>query len=164
MSTLSELLHYQIAYDSWANQRALSAANKLTPEELDRDFSSSEKSIRGTLAHIYRAEKVWLSRLDGSPVEFRVEGEDSMDALSRNWPRMNQRWIEWSQTVTDQSAVTEITYKDLRNNVWTQSVWKIVLHVVNHSTHHRGQAMGFIRALGHTPPGVDSIAFAREGN
>jgi len=31
-------------------------------------------------------------------------------------------------------------------------VWEIVLHVVNHGSHHRGQVSGFLRALGHAPP------------
>jgi uncharacterized damage-inducible protein DinB len=32
---------------------------------------------------------------------------------------------------------------------------------VNHGTHHRGQVVGFLRALGHTPPVVDLIHFYR---
>jgi uncharacterized damage-inducible protein DinB len=40
-------------------------------------------------------------------------------------------------------------------------LWKIVLHVVNHGTHHRGQASGFLRAMGHVPPPLDLIAYYR---
>jgi len=40
-------------------------------------------------------------------------------------------------------------------------LWQILLHVVNHATHHRGQVSGFLRAMGHTPPPLDLIAFYR---
>ena len=162
MSLSDEILRYQIKSAAWANQRILSAASKLTSDELTRDFRTSEKSILGTLVHIYRAERIWLSRIEGPLLEFRVEGDDTMPALQTNWPRVSQQWIDWSETVSDERAQTELTYQDLRKNTHTQSLWKIILHVVNHATHHRGQAIGFMRALGHTPPNTDSITFALE--
>jgi hypothetical protein len=60
------------------------------------------------------------------------------------------------------AAGAKITYSDLKGNPYTQPIWTIVLQVVNHSSHHRGQAVGFIRALGHTPPNVDLITFSRQ--
>jgi len=158
---LSALLRYQIQSAAWANQRVLAAAAGLTPEELTRDFHSSERSVLGTLVHICRAERIWLSRLEGPLLEYRVEGDDTLPALETTWPAVAQKWLDWSATLTDQAAQTEITYRDLRGNQWTTPLWKIILHVVNHSTHHRGQAIGFLRALGHTPPNTDSITFAR---
>jgi uncharacterized damage-inducible protein DinB len=162
MSSLAEFLRYQIAYTAWADRRVMSAVKQLAPDELDHDFKTSEKSIRCTLAHIYRAERMWLSRITGPLLEFRVEGDDDVTALFANWPGISEKWINWSRTITDQGAAAEITYQDLRKNTWTHPLWKIILQVVNHSTHHRGQAIGFIRALDHTPPNVDSITFARE--
>jgi uncharacterized damage-inducible protein DinB len=41
-------------------------------------------------------------------------------------------------------------------------VWQIVLHVVNHATLHRGQAMALLRQLGMKPPPTDLIFFYRE--
>jgi uncharacterized damage-inducible protein DinB len=161
MSFYADSLRYQIEFMVWANGRVLSAVANLTTEELDRDFKASENSIRGTLTHIYRAERLWLGRIERSPVARVVDGDDAMAALLENWPAMNQRWLRWSKTLTEESARAELTYLDLRQNTWTQPLWQIILHVVNHSTHHRGQAIGFIRALGHTPPNVDSIMFAR---
>jgi uncharacterized damage-inducible protein DinB len=51
--------------------------------------------------------------------------------------------------------------KDLRGNTWTQPFWQLVLHVVNHATHHRGQVSGFLRAMGRVPPPLDLVAFYR---
>jgi len=33
--------------------------------------------------------------------------------------------------------------------------WKLLLHVVNHATLHRGQIMGMLRQLGKQPPTND---------
>jgi uncharacterized damage-inducible protein DinB len=161
-SEILDLLHYQIEHAGWANQRILAAASQLTADELEHDFKSSEHCIRSTLVHIYRAERVWLGRMGGKLVDFKVEGDDTIAALSANWPQLNERWQQWSRTLTQQDALAELTYQDLKGNTWTHPIWKIILHVVNHSTHHRGQAVGFVRALGHTPPNVDSIMFARQ--
>jgi uncharacterized damage-inducible protein DinB len=158
-----ELLRHQIDYTAWADQRVLSAAAQLTPGELDRDFKSADQSIRLTLAHTYQAERNWLGRVGGKLADRNVEGYDTIAALSANWPQLHERWQQWSQTLTEQQARADLTYQDLKGNTWTQALWKIIHHVSNHSTHHRGQAIGFIRALGHTPPNVDSTTFARYG-
>jgi len=163
MSLSTDLLRYQIESAAWANQRILTAASTLSPDQLTHDFQTSEHSLLATLVHIYRSERMWLSRIQGPLLEYRVEGDDTLSALQTNWPKVSRNWTDWAQTLTDQSVQTELTYHDLRNNQWTQPLWKIILHVVNHSTHHRGQAIGFLRALGHTPPNTDSITFARQG-
>ena len=50
-------------------------------------------------------------------------------------------------------------YSDMRGNPWRQPVGHLVLHVVNHATHHRGQVSGFLRAMGHTPPKIDLVFY-----
>ena len=40
--------------------------------------------------------------------------------------------------------------------------WQIVMHVVNHATLHRGQAMGMLRQMGMAPPHTDLMMFYRE--
>src|SRR5687767_15208117 len=47
-STIGEVRHL-FAYTEWANERVLSAAEKLPPEELLRDVQISHKSILATL-------------------------------------------------------------------------------------------------------------------
>ena len=69
---------------------------------------------------------------------------------------------EWASGLSEDSIGSKISYKDLKGNPYETPLWQIVLHVVNHGTHHRGQVSGFLRALGHTPPPVDLIAYYRE--
>jgi uncharacterized damage-inducible protein DinB len=162
MVSVRQLLRYQLDFTSWANDRVLTAAAGLTPEELRQDFKTSDKSILGTLAHCYRAERIWIKRLQGEKADFKVEGDDTLGALQHNWPALQGAWADWARSLTDESAVADFSYSDLKGNPYAQPTWTIVMHVVNHSTHHRGQAVGFIRALGHTPPNVDLITFSRQ--
>lgn len=161
--TIRQLLRYQWAFTAWANARVMNAVSTLTSQELAHDFKTADKTILGTLAHCYRAERVWLNRLNNTKVDFKVEGDDTLVALQNNWPPINGAWSAWAADLSEEDAATaELTYTDLKGNPWTQPLWTIALHVVNHSSHHRGQVIGFIRSLGHTPPDVDLIIFSRE--
>jgi uncharacterized damage-inducible protein DinB len=55
-----------------------------------------------------------------------------------------------------------VAYKDMKGNPYSQPLWQLVLHVVNHGTHHRGQVSGFLRVMGHTPPPLDLVFYYRE--
>ncbi len=162
MISVRQVLRYQLDFSTWAGERVLKAAAALPPEELTQDFKTSDKSVLGTLVHCYRAERIWLNRLQNKKADFRVEGDDTLAALQKNWPPIQAGWSDWARTLTDEAAGGDLTYSDLKGNPWTQPIWTVVLHVVNHSTHHRGQAVGFIRSLGQTPPNVDLITFSRE--
>jgi len=54
-----------------------------------------------------------------------------------------------------------IEYKDMKGRPYSQPVWQILLHLVNHGTHHRGQVSGFLRAMDKTPAPLDLIAYYR---
>ncbi len=162
MTSTRQILRYEIDFTTWANERVLRVAAALTPEQLVQDFKTSDKSILGTLAHCYRAERVWLKRLINEKVDFKVEGDDTLAALQQNWPAIQAGWSDWARRLTDEAANADFSYTDLKGRLWTQPIWTIVMHVANHSTHHRGQAVGFIRSLGQQPPNVDLITFSRE--
>jgi uncharacterized damage-inducible protein DinB len=51
-----------LEYHYWARDRALEAAEPLSPQQYTRDLSNSLPSVRDTLVHIYSAEWVWCSR------------------------------------------------------------------------------------------------------
>ncbi len=157
-----DTLRLQLDYSAWASQRLLDAAAKLSPEELTRDFKTADKSVLDTLVHVYAADRVWLSRVLGEPRATFVDPEDrDLTLLQSEWPALQQRWKLWLRDFGEGDVTRQISYKDTRGNPYTTPAWQIVLHLVNHGTHHRGQISGFLRAMGHTPPALDLIAYYR---
>ena len=163
MTGLSHLVRNHIDYTIWANNRLIDAAAKLNQEELRRNFGTADRSVQGTLTHLLRSERTWFHRIEeGTPATpWAVPADEQWEALIVEWPEIHQNWRNWASDLSDTDAEAQLEYTDLKGNHWKRPIWQIVLHVVNHSTHHRGQVSGFLRALGKTPPPLDFIAFAR---
>jgi uncharacterized damage-inducible protein DinB len=157
-----ETLRLQIAYSEWASRRILAAAESLEPEELTHDFETADKSVLGTLLHICGGDLVWIERIDGRSLTARpYDARAGFAWLQREWPKSWQRYNDYVAGLTDSTAEAPIAYNDFKGNPWKTPAWQVILHVVNHATHHRGQTAGFIRALGKAPPILDLMAYYR---
>lgn len=158
-----DTLRAHLDYTAWANRKLVEAAAQLTPEELTRDFGTSDHSVLGTLVHVFAADRVWLCRVTGAPVPERFldpEKDMHLAVLQNDWRELLERWKQWASALSDTSAA--IQYRDMKGNPHQSSAWQIVLHLVNHGTHHRGQVAGFLRTMGHTPPVLDLIMYYRQ--
>ncbi len=162
MITRDQLVQH-LRYTAWASRKLIDAVLSLDPAEQSRDFGCSHNSISGTLAHIYLADRVWLSRLSG---ESRRSMSDPVDdltvgGLARDWPPLLERLIASVESLDDAGVTNMVDYVTLDGTAMRTPVWQILLHVVNHGTLHRGQVVGMIRQLGHKPPVTDLIYYYR---
>jgi uncharacterized damage-inducible protein DinB len=157
-----DILLNHLDYTAWASRRIVDAAARLSPEELNHDFKTADHTVLETLVHVFAADRVWLMRLQGQPQHFITDADRSMHVLQTEWPALMQRWKQFASGLTEEQAQARIAYKDFEGNPWERPLWQLVLHVVNHATHHRGQVAGFLRTMGHTPPALDLTAYYRE--
>ena len=156
-------LRSHLRYTAWATDRLLKAAAQLTPEQLSTDHGSADRSVLGTLVHVFGADRIWLSRVAGPARSTFVDDEErQLEALQSAWPAVLERWDAHLASHSDATVCNEIHYTSLAGLPFQTPLWQIVLHVVNHGTHHRGQVSGFLRRMGHVPPPLDLIAYYRE--
>jgi uncharacterized damage-inducible protein DinB len=155
-------LDRQLAYTAWATNRLLKAVATLPAEQLTHNFKTADGNIIGTLAHIFAADRLWLDRVQGRRrTTFIEECDRDLVLLQGEWPALFAEWRRWIAGYSEDRLNDPIAYLDLSGNPYQSPPWEIILHVVNHGTHHRGQVSGFLRALGHTPPPLDLIRFYR---
>ena len=151
-----------LAYSAWSSRRLVEAAAQLPFEQLTRDFGTADKSVLGTLVHIFAADRLWFARVAGTqPATFISEADYHLTVLQNDWPQVHDQWRDWAARLTPETAAADLSYADMRGNRWQQPIWQVVAHVVNHGTHHRGQAAGFLRSMGQVPPPVDMTVFYR---
>lgn len=164
MPVSSAALRLHLDYSAWASRKLVESATKLTPDELTRDFATADQGVLGTLVHVYAADRVWLGRIQGNvPARFLdLEQDMHLSVLQNEWPTLHQRWKDWAVSLQDECVLTKASYRDLKGNFYETPLWQILLHVVNHASHHRGQVSGFLRTMGHQPPPIDLIYYYRE--
>jgi uncharacterized damage-inducible protein DinB len=160
MQVEKTVLTLHLEYTAWATGLLLEAAPRLTGDELNRNLQGSHGSVLDTLRHIFYGDRVWLARLEGRPQKFADEGPGpSLDALKQEWPPLLVRFRDFVGALPDTEIASDLHYTNLKGEAWSVARWKVVLHVVNHGTLHRGQVMGMFRQLGHPPPATDLIYF-----
>lgn len=148
-----------LKYSTWASQRVFEAAKKLSPEDLTRNVGVSHSSILGTLSHIHFADRVWYSRVV-DPNE-PVIRESDLATLEKEWPAIQRKWETWAEGLQDADLGRLIATKSPDGTPYQVAVEKVVLHLVNHNSLHRGQVMGMIRQLGIAPPPTDLMMYYR---
>lgn len=151
------------AYNSWANRRVLDACAPLTPEQFSRDLKSSFPSVCATLEHIMWAEWLWLERWLGrshsGPLD---EKRGDLAAIRARWNQIEAGLQGFVRGLGAADLDRVVEYKNTKGHAFSNPMWQMLQHLVNHGTYHRGQVTTMLRQLGATPSTTDLIAFYRE--
>lgn len=152
------------AYNEWANERILSATAELDQEVFTTPRGSSFSSIRDTLAHIVTSEWVWLRRWHGESPTAPPEWESLREAsaLRRKLAEIEADRRVFLDELSDEDLVKPLAYRNIKGDEFRQPLVEQLLHVVNHSTYHRGQIATLFRQAALAAPTTDLIVFQRE--
>jgi uncharacterized damage-inducible protein DinB len=161
--TFSTIGGAHLRYHRWSTSQLLEETTPLPSEQLVKDLKGSFPSIYDTLIHLFQADSIWLDRLQGRPTgvlaDYAAPGctYELRDASLGVLDNM----VDWAGTLSEADWSREMFYKTLAGAAYTSPLWQMVLHVVNHGSHHRGQITGMLRQLGIKPVNLDLIGFYR---
>lgn len=160
----SVIVSTHIRYHRWATVKMFELVSLLTPEQLHQDLNTSYKSICGTLGHMYQADATWWARLVGDMEHAQPSLNtvpETFSALELAWRPVLGQFVDWALSEPDWAM--DLCYSNSAGKEFRTPFWQVILHLVNHGTHHRGQVVGMIRQLGGTPQNTDSIIYYRLG-
>jgi uncharacterized damage-inducible protein DinB len=162
--TLQEL-QLLLDYHYWARDRLLDAVAPLTSEQLTADRGNSFPSIHATVAHLYGADWIWLSRWEGVSPTGLPSASDFPDLASvrAGWDDVEGRLRALIDRLGEDGIQRPIEYRRPNGEPEAQPFWQMFQHLVNHGSYHRGQVTTMLRQIGMAPPkSLDLIAFYRE--
>lgn len=140
------------AYNDWANREVLTA--------LKQSGGQPPRSLQ-LVAHVFAAERLWWERLQSQKQSLPVWPEFSLQQCEAQADELPGLWKNYLDQQADFSR--PITYKNSKGEIWTSQPQDVLLHVLMHSTYHRGQIATSMRAAGFVPAYTDFIHAVRKG-
>jgi uncharacterized damage-inducible protein DinB len=142
------------AYNTEMNRRLYAAAAALTDAERRADRGAFWRSIHGTLVHLYWGDCQWMSRFDGwakpdVPIKQSAAMIEDFDTLCARRAKGDADIEAWAARIDDAWLAEDLVWfsgaaqKELR-----RPKSKLLVHLFNHQTHHRGQAHAMLTAYG----------------
>lgn len=151
-------------YNAWANARILNAAANMTPEQFLAPATFSYGGLRGTLVHTLFAEWIWRQRWEGhSPTKgFTSDDFPTLNSLRSRWDTEEKALMAFVESMSESDLDSTIRYSRMGGEPRENTLWHLMVHLVNHGTQHRSEAAAMLTDFGHSPGDIDLIVFLRE--
>lgn len=149
-------------YNDWANAKVFAMCQGLSHAQLDEKRDMGLGTLRNTLFHILTAEQIWLERWQVAP--WRPFQTDSLgmdiDYIEAQMRQVSQARLQMIKSEKAARWQRVINYKDGKGNPYSNPLDVLLLHVANHSTYHRAQALAYLKSFGKTTPvGIDYLLY-----
>jgi uncharacterized damage-inducible protein DinB len=149
--SLSKLITNYTSFNLWANTQIVDWLKGIDIIKLYQETSSSYTSIDYTLQHILRTQKFWqLFNLekDVSTMNWSVregEVENIMSEIILISEEMKSNFEKLSEVDLCKTLHLNMPWAENK-----RSRYEYIMHVINHSTYHRGQIITMARSIGIT--------------
>ncbi len=146
---MKKIIDSYASYHLWANKRLAQFLENIDKDILSQKIDSSFPSILHTLSHINKVHRFWLGFISTGEMEAFDWKENDLTASYQL-----TELVDSSEKMTatfrayDDEALEEILKMRSRRSSYDESRFHFIMHVINHTTYHRGQVVSMMRILG----------------
>jgi uncharacterized damage-inducible protein DinB len=152
-------------YNAWADRMIFDAVAALPEGEAEKDRKSLFKNIIHTLNHNCVIDLIWQAHLEGREHGYTARNTPDhppLDELRRQQQAVDDWYIAWSDALSDAALDEKVNFTLIGGNQGVMTRGEILLHVVNHTTYHRGFVADLFYQVPARPPTTDLPVFLRE--
>jgi len=148
-------------YNRWQNESLYGVADTLSDTERKRPRGAFFGSIHATLNHLLWGDRIWMSRLAGTPrpdggIQQSVSTYDDWNDLKRERTMFDAVMVDWADRLDPAALCGELTwFSGAMKAEVRKPTWLLVTHMFNHQTHHRGQVHCLLTQAGGKPGDTD---------
>ena len=153
-------------YHWWGNRRHFDEVAALGEEAartaVGRQFSFP--TLKGILAHIYGADRIWLERWKGtSPTKLYGDADfASLADLRTHWDALEGEQKAFITALGTADLRRTLDYNATDGKPFSQPLWQMLQHVVNHATHHRSEVATMVTMTKGSPASTDMVLYYRQ--
>jgi uncharacterized damage-inducible protein DinB len=162
---MKELLVQYAAYNLWANKSITDHILMLEPALHHQNVVSSFPTLHATVLHMWIAESAWWQRvklLEKITIPAEAENPTMQDVVT-GLLAQSALWEDWVKNTSEMMLMHVYSFQNSKKELYKQPVYETVMHVINHSTYHRGQLVTMMRTLAvNNIPQTDFAVFTRK--
>lgn len=165
MNTANSHIVQLVRYKEWADDRLFRSLSALPAEELSAKRKIVFGSILRTLNHVYSMDLVWKAHLEGNNHTFKSRNPEQCPEFSelREFQLEIDRWyIDYANNLHSSKGEETVDFVFIGGGDGSLSRFNILLHVVNHTTYHRGHIGDMVYQIPAEPPTTDFPVYLRE--
>jgi uncharacterized damage-inducible protein DinB len=152
-------------YNRWANEVFFNAVSALPPGEATKPRQTLFKNIVHTLNHNYVIDCIFRAHLEGREHGYTARNTvepPSLDELQSAQRDIDAWYVDWSDAVTDAALDEKISFTFVGGGAGLMTREQILMHLVNHTSYHRGFAADLFYQIPAKPPTTDLTVFLRD--
>ena len=152
-------------YNAWSNKLMYDAVAALPEGEATKERTSLFKNIVHTLNHIYVIDVIWQAHLEGRAHGYTARNTPGHPPLVELWraqQEVDQWYIDWSDKLSDAALDEALAFELIGGNKGVMTRGEMLLHVVTHTSYHRGFAADLFFQVPARPPTMDLPVYLRE--
>lgn len=141
-------------YSGWGNQEAF--------QSIETVSGSQERALK-VAGHIIGAQQVWLARLEGADPSTLTPWPDlNIEEMRIAAEDLHGRFTAFLDTLTPQKLEQDLVYRNTKGVEFRTPLRDVLMHLVMHSTYHRGQIAAAVREAGGKPAATDYVVYVRQ--
>jgi uncharacterized damage-inducible protein DinB len=152
-------------YNAWANRRIFEAVAALPGDEAVKPRQTLFKNIVHTLNHNYVIDRIFQAHLEGRDHGYAARNTPDHPQLAELWSAqqdVDEWYVRWSDGLTDDEVGEEIDFTFVGGGEGRMSRGEILMHLVNHTSYHRGFVADLFYQVPLRPPVTDLTVFLRD--
>jgi uncharacterized damage-inducible protein DinB len=152
-------------YKQWANEIIFNAVAKLPDGEATRDRQSLFGNMVHTLNHSYVIDRIFQAHLEGRAHGYTARNTASHPPLAELWAAQREidAWyVAWSDGLSEAQLAEPIEFSFVGGGAGRMTRGEILLHLVNHTSYHRGFVGEMMYKVPLRAPVTDLTVFLRD--
>jgi len=152
-------------YNAWANRIIFEAVAGLPEGEATRERQSLFKNMVHTLNHNYVIDRIFQAHLEGREHGYTARNTPTHPPLAELWQAQQEvdAWyVDWSDRLTAPELEERIAFTFVGGGDGRMSRGEILLHLVNHTSYHRGFVGEMMYKVPARAPATDLTVFLRD--
>ncbi len=153
-------------YNAWANKAIFEAVAALPAGEAGKERPTIFKNIISTLNHLHVVDLIWQAHIERRPHGITALNTVLYADLADLWraqQTIDAWFVSWGDTLSEANADEEILFTLIGGKQGRMRRSEIVMHVVNHTSYHRGFVADMFCQVPVRPPLTDLPVFLTGG-